>query len=99
MWHDTDFQARVQVRKTDPCYIPHVASHLTLSLSAREKGILLQKKKSGHTEITAAIQLTPSLSLIPLSLSLYKAPDDSDCILPSINHSPYSIGYMLHGKY
>lgn len=101
MWHDTDFQARVQVRKADPCYTPHVASHLTLSHSAREKGILLQgKKKAGHTvEITAAIQLTPFLSLIPLSLSLYKAPDDSDCILPSINHSPYSIGYMLHGKY
>lgn len=75
VWHDRDFQARVQVRKADPCYTPHAASHLTLSLSAREKGILLQKKKPGYTvEITAAIQLTPFLSLIPLSLSLCTRP-------------------------
>lgn len=38
------------------------------------------------------------LSLSP-SHSLCEAPADSGCIHPYINHSPYSIGYMVHGKY
>lgn len=64
--------------------------------------IAAEKKKSGHSGgIITAVQLTPT----PLSVSLllcvpvFEAPADSVCIHPYINHCPYSIGYMVHGKY
>lgn len=67
-----------------------------------------KKKKSSHTvEIISAVWLAPPPSPYPLSRSLSlslshslcEAPADSGCIHPYINHSPYSIGYMVHGKY
>lgn len=78
-------------------------------LQSWRRGLLLQEeKKSGHTvEIISAVWLTtaPPSSLfsllvsLSLSHSLCEAPADSGCIHPYINHSPYSIGYMVHGKY
>lgn len=74
-------------------------------LQCQRKGVIAAGKKKTSWPYSRNNHCSPvhphtSLSLLsPLSHSLYKAPDDSDCILPSINHSPYSIGYMLHGKY
>lgn len=89
-------------RRAGPSYIPHIASLSSMPCSAREGDYCCRKKKSGHSVgIITAVQLTPTpLSLSPsLSLPLFEAPADSVCIHPYINHCPYSIGYMVHGKY
>lgn len=89
-------------RKAGPANIPHIASPSSTSCSAREGDYCCSKKRSGHSGgIITAVQLTPT----PLSVSLllcvpvFEAPADSVCIHPYINHCPYSIGYMVHGKY
>ena len=92
-------------------YSPQIAGFPSV-LQCWRRGLLLQekKKKSGHTvEIIIAVQISPPRPLVFLSLSLSvspslsgslcEAPADSGCIHPYINHSPYSIGYMVHGKY
>lgn len=48
--------------------------------------------------LPCSFSLFPFL-LLSFSRSPYEAPADSGCIHPYINHSPYSIGYMVHGKY
>lgn len=94
--------------RAEPSYIPQIAGFPWV-LQCWRRGLLLQKKKSDHTvKIISAVQLAPNLPQ-PLSLflclslslshSLCESPADSGCIHPYINHSPYSIGYMVHGKY
>lgn len=99
MWHDTDFQARVQVRKADPCYTPHVASHLTLSHSAREKGILLQGEKkswpySRNNRCNPAHTIPLSYSSLPLSVQGPRW----FWLHPSI-HKSFPLFYWLHATW
>ena len=80
-----------------------------LSCSAGEGDYCCRKKKKiwPHCRNNHGSSARPPPPLFSLSLSLplsrspslCEAPADSGCIHPYINHSPYSIGYMVHGKY
>lgn len=96
--------------RAEPSYIPRIAGFpYVLQWGEGDYCCREKKKKSGHiVEFITAVQLGPHLphplslflSLpLCLSCSLCEAPADSGCIHPYINHSPYSIGYMVHGKY
>ena len=93
-------------------HIVHRLQAFPLSCSAREGDYCCRKKKkiwphcrNNHRSSDlppppSVLSLSLSLSVSPsLSGSLCEAPADSGCIHPYINHSPYSIGYMVHGKY